>query len=889
MMRAMLARLFLAIVLASAVEPADRPRDRLYAEALALYRAGDASGAAVLLETGLAEAGRDAGRLALLGWCRLRIGEPDAAQEAFARSRDLEPQAADPWAGLGYVALRRERIDEAVSLFERAIALAPLSADAWKGLGLARRQGGRLPGARQALERAAALAPEDDETRDALRALARAPAAERRPRPDADPRSPLRVPVRVTARGFEVESDGTPRPLFVVGINLSTALPGRYPGQFPDDFALYRSWFDQMAELGVNTVRLYTLHPPSLYRALRAHNTERPDARLWLVQGVWSELPPDDDFTAPAFLDDLRADVARAIDAVHGNLELPPRPGRAHGAYDADVSEHVLAFLIGREWEPFVVDAFDRRRAELRDHPGRYVRAEAARPTETWLAALLDGTMAHETERYRVQHPVAFVSWPTLDPLAHPTESSWDEEQRAQGQDGIAAPGDRPFDDDRAQIDPTALKPGPACAAGLFAAYHVYPYHPDFLLLEPGYAPDRYLGYLRALKARHGAMPILVAELGLPTSRGVSHVHPEGLHHGGHTEREQGMAIVSMLGAVESAGMAGGVVFSWIDEWFKHNWLTVDLESPVDRDPLWLNVLDPEESFGLIAVRPGSAGPRVVLDGRIDDWRSTAPVMHGGSGAALRSLRAAADEAYVYLLLEVDRRAAAGERAYWIGIDTYDAVRGDHRFPEPAGAETPIGLEFLVRLEGRDASRIEVDRPYDPFDPDAPRPLRSEENADGVLVPIAPETNRVRVARDGTRHPAQRYSRSPLRRGSTDPASIDRDDLADWYESPDGTRIELRLPWALLNVTDPSSRRVAHEERAEDGPVETVATDGFRFDVLAVDLGTSGARVVDRLPQRAPARTDFPTWAWKAWNEPTYHLVPKQSYHLLREHLRRPG
>jgi tetratricopeptide (TPR) repeat protein len=876
-----------AVLLAAFGIGAARPADPVYAEALALYRAGDASKAAARLEAGLARDGADEGRLALLGWCRLRIGEPERAHEAFSRARDLAPDAADPWAGLGYVALRRERSDEALVLFERALALAPENADAWKGLGLAQRGRGDLRGAREALGRAAALAPEDTETKDALREITRAPLVERRPRSSADPATPLRVPVRTTSHGFEVDESGRYRPVFVVGVNLSTALPGRFPGEFPDDYALYRAWFDQMGDLGVNTVRLYTLHPPSLYRALAAHNAERPGARLRLVQGVWSELPPGDDFTAPEFLGDLRADVERAIDAVHGNLELPPRPGRAHGVYDTDVSEDVLAFLLGREWEPFSVEAFDRGHSDLRDHPGRYVRAEGARPTETWLAALLDRAMAHETERYRVQHPVAFVSWPTLDPLAHPTESSWDEEQRARGKAGIPAAGQPPFDDDRAQIDPTAIEPGPACAAGLFASYHIYPYHPDFLLLEPGYAPDRYLGYLRAMKARHGSMPVLVAELGLPTSRGVSHLHPEGLHHGGHTEREQGLAVVRMLREVESAGLAGGIVFSWIDEWFKHNWLTRDLESPADRDPLWLNVLDPEESFGLIAARPGHGGPRVVLDGRTDEWASIGPGMRGRGDGALGALRATSDEAYLYLLLEVDRRAIAHEREYWIGINTYDIARGDHRFPEPSGASTPIGLEFLVRLAGRDESRIDVDRPYDPFDADSPRPLRSEENADGIFVPIAPETNRERISRDGTRYPALRHSRSALVRGSTDPTSADRHDLADWYESADGRRIELRLPWALLNVTDPSSRRVAHEDRAQDGPVETVPTDGFRFDVLALDLGPSGVRVVDRLPRVDPRGAgDYPTWNWHPWSEPTYHLVPKDSYFLLQRERR---
>ena len=99
---------------------------------------------------------------------------------------------------------------------------------------------------------------------------------ERRPRGPVAGDAPPLVQVRARAGRFELRDGEAWTPLFVKGVNLGTALPGNYPVEFPDDPALYREWFDLIGEMGANAVRLYTLHPPSLYRALREHNAERP-------------------------------------------------------------------------------------------------------------------------------------------------------------------------------------------------------------------------------------------------------------------------------------------------------------------------------------------------------------------------------------------------------------------------------------------------------------------------------------------------------------------------------------------------------------------------------------------------------------------------------------
>jgi hypothetical protein len=85
--------------------------------------------------------------------------------------------------------------------------------------------------------------------------------------------------------------------------------------------------------------------------------------------------------------------------------------------------------------------------------------------------------------------------------------------------------------------------------------------------------------------------------------------------------------------------------------------------------------------------------------------------------------------------------------------------------------------------------------------------------------------------------------------------------------------VEVRIAWGLLNVTDPSSRRVMVRYR-RNGTFETAATDGFRFDVAALDRSHGG--VVARLgPEQ--------TYVWPTWEVPAWHERLKPAYEAMRD------
>lgn len=856
-------------------------RPLIVAMLLAVLQAAPAAGQGDAARGDVAQGDAAQGDVAR-GYEALRAGRPVEAAADFVTRLAAAPDDTDALVGAGFAALRLRRLDEAVLRFERALALAPAYADAAYGLATCRMQQDRPADAKPLLRRVLALDPERADRADVETALARAEDLAPDPLPPFVRPAQAQLAARVRGRAFEVQdANGAWRPLFVKGINLGAALPGRHSSEFPDR-ATYREWIRAWGELGVNVVRVYTIHPPWFYEELAAYDAVAAHP-IRLVHGVWAEPPPDDDFGGRAWRDEFDAETRHVIDLLHGNALISPRPGHAAGRYTADVSRWTLALILGREWEPFNVVAYNERRRGLADWSGRFVRVTRAHATEIAMAQLLDGAIAYEQDTYDAQRPIAFTNWPTLDPLTHPTEPTKAEEQLLRARLGLPLdPGEvvKEYDNDAVGLDMEKYEAQTAFHAGLFASYHAYPYYPDFINLDPGYGRggENYAAYLADLVAHHRRHPVLVAEFGVPASRLVAHWQVQGFTHGGQNETQQGVQDAALFRTIHDTGCAGGILFAWIDEWFKKNWLVIDFEEPLERKPLWYNAQDAEENYGLVAYRPGADGPAIVIDGRPDDWERVPPYAAAGD---LR-LQVTSDEGWLYLALTGPAARLAGD--VLLGIDTHDLRRGDHRLPFGASSGMPsgtpfasaAGLEFVVHVAGGGATLL-VDAPYDPFTHRYARPYVSVDNADGRFVMPRTESNRQRIARDGTVYPARRQEIGTLVRGTTDRTAPDYDSRAEWARG-EGF-LELRLPWGLLLFTDPSSRRVVCDRRGA-GPgdeVGTAVTDGVR--VLAV-AGDATLPAADGRTIPAP-----PLYTWPTWEQPTFHSYRKASFDIVRRAL----
>ena len=599
---------------------------------------------------------------------------------------------------------------------------------------------------------------------------------------------------RVKGDEFQIlDAQGEWQENFLAGVNIGLGVPGSFPGEYAIGYETYFEWFVQIAEMGSNTIRVYTPQTPGFYKALYEYN-RLAATPLYLMQGVYmdeSDVLLHSDVFAPQSIAirDMRQDIIDCVNMLHGNAVIVEKAGKASGVYRYDVSKYVTGWILGIETEAYLVDGTNKAHPEMTNFDGKYVYAKDVSPFEVFIAQMKELAISYETEHYQMQRPVAFSNWPTTDPLKHPNE---------------------PFEnEDLVSIDVERIKAKASFTPGFFASYHVYPYYPDFMNYPSGNPEtdaNPYLSYLKSLTAYH-SMPVLISEFGLPASRGVTHInHLTGLNQGGFSHQQQGEGLVSMLDDIHKSGCMGGIVFAWQDEWFKRSWNTMDFDDP-DTRPKWLNVESSEENFGLVSF---SAFPSIKIDGADDDW-AAAPDLDGDN-----RLRAAWDESFLYLRIGIKDFK---KQKYIIPIDTIPGQGSDSY----EGLAFGRAADFALVLDGKENTHLLVDPYYNPnyklygkliYGPEELKNYTTP--ASGRFVAVEQVISmKLTMPQTGQEVPIQFWDTGKLTYGISNPDSDLYDSRAAFYEG-DGF-VEIRLPWMLLNFADPSTGSILDNMQSSEG------------------------------------------------------------------------
>ena len=672
------------------------------------------------------------------------------------------------------------------------------------------------------------------------------------------------VQFRTAGTAFQIYKNGKWQDFLIEGVNIGAAKPGFFPGELGITKGDYTRWFKEIADMNASVIRVYTILSPDFYQALFEYNLAASKP-LYIFHGVWN----NEDLAAerengydPDITGEFMSEISDLIDVLHGNKVIKPRFGHASGAYMYDVSPYVIGYILGIEHDaPFVIGTNDRNRS-VTHFDGKYLYTKGASPYECWLAEIGDYAIGYETGKYHTQKLISWTNWITTDPLTHLSDPNRDME-------------------DAVNVDTEHILKKDSFQAGLFASYHIYPYYPEFMSYDPVYTKytdqkgklNPYEAYLRDLRAHH-TVPLLVAEFGIPSSRGSTHSNfLTGYNQGFVSEKQAGGYIADMFDSIVAAGCAGGLVFSWQDEWSKRSWNTMDYDLP-DRRAYWSNAQVSEQAYGILSFDPGAGKSVCYVDGDISEWKRVKPLgrMNGLELSAMSDLR------YVYLLIRDEGRDIENSK-YAIAVSglkdqgSYSFKKEGLVFHNPAG-------ECII-IDGKENSAVYVDAYYDVFYRQyslltrrkvAERNPAFEVKNSGIFNPINLVLRwALYFPLTGDILPPSYYETGKLMHGNANPESKDYNSLADFYMNPENGSVEIRIPWQLLNVADPSTRTVVGDLYAHDTfDINPVKIDGFTFELYKIGRGgiTEGG-------------SGF--YSWNPWDTVQYHERLKESYGIIKD------
>lgn len=659
----------------------------------------------------------------------------------------------------------------------------------------------------------------------------------------------------------------------IKGVNMGSGQPGQWSTDFSIDKETYIKWFGQIKAMGANTIRIYTVQNDTFYNAFYQYNHNNPDP-LYLLHGVWLNdyvLNSHRDAYDKDFFDTLMEDSRTVVDVLHGRkkLSLGKMAAAGHGTYNRDVSQWVVGYILGVEWEDVTVVFTDEKYKEndkYNSYSGKYMyTTEDASPFEALLAQLGDKVIEYESEKYKTQKLIAFSNWPTTDPFYYP-ESVTKYLMKC------------------AQVDVEHIKTTDDFLSGQFASYHVYPYYPDYLShindwvsfktnidINDYYADgvlNTYKAYL-AMLSNHHTIPVVISEFGVSTGRGMAQVDMNTGRNQGHmSETEQGEALVECYNDIISVGCAGSCVFTWQDEWFKRTWNTMHAVNLM-RTPYWSDYQTNEQYFGLLSFDPGEEKSVCYVDGDISEWKTEDIIYKTDT----LSLSVKYDERFIYLLAK-KKNFDFDTQILYFPIDI--TPKSGSSYCENNGLLFDRAADFLITINGTENSRLQVQERYEVLrstysenvhkfdtyieenvpDKDSPKFV----NIDMILkAEIFADDEKVEIK-------SQVFETGLLTYGNANPESADYNSLADFIVN--GDYVEIKLPWQLLNISDPS-RMTIHDDYYDDNyGIEYINIDKMHIGIAD---GTHDGRI---------HLSETPLSGWE--NKVTYHERLKPSYYIMQ-------
>ncbi len=335
-----------------------------------------------------------------------------------------------------------------------------------------------------------------------------------------------------------------------------------------------------------------------------------------------------------------------------------------------------------------------------------------------------------------------------------------------------------------------------------------------------------YGGYVSDVAELCG-IPLLVDAFGLSTT---ANIYEKETSIYGLSEKEQGDGNVRMLKAIRASGAIGGLIRDLNDNWNAFSEEERAYTVPKNNNSLWYNAADLKQNTGVIAVEPDAPGEVGV---ELNDTER------------ISQMQLSVNEGYLYITLLLNGDIDYDKEQLFVGFDTYQRNDGEYYYNKKYFANSLSGMEFVIEFESKTSATLLVIPSYN----------RSK-GAYSTQESYSGEYDTVAALKYGT------FTESNTQ----------------FYQS--GSTIRIRLPWTMLNVTDPTQKLVINGI-AENGEVKTTLTDGVIVSLLIANKEDSDTAYIFPVSKKSPG---YKVYKWSIDENITYSMRNKESFSILKKY-----
>lgn len=643
--------------------------------------------------------------------------------------------------------------------------------------------------------------------------------------------------------------------LEIVGVGLDSTKPGAFPSENLVSEEDYLRWIKDIYDMGANCIKVSNLMGANFYKALDKFNKDKKNP-IYLMQGIYFDekllkngKDPQGSKASSAFKDNIKL----VIDSVHGNPYNKEKPDILQ-VYKTDISKYVIGYSLGIQFAKHDL-IYTEIMNNKKPYDGKYMYTDKNSSSfESYLAKMGDYAVDYEFSTYKKQSLISFIGT-----SAHHIASSVENPNKK----NILSSKDT-NEEFKNFIDVEDIKAKRGLKTGIVASYNIYPSYTE--LKEYDGNIGKYFEDIN----KHYSIPVIIGEIGVPSSRSGGDFN-ENTDKGYITEQEQGKALVDIYKAVKKSKLAGCFIFEFQDSWYSSSWNTKD-NKILDRSAYWSDAQTYSQSFGLMTFEPGRLKVTPYPDDKLDEWSEKNVI----SKEKDYSLSMQSDEKYLYFMIKSSDKTSLKKDDIYIDLDT--TPKSGSKKSTQYGLQFDNPVDFIIKINDQGNSMVMAQEYYNGFDfyenkslyEKRPDLIKYTPDMD-YFSPIYIETRpKMFIKSQGETKEKVTYETGKLTKGNSNPESKDFNSAADYYMGND--YVEVRIPWALLNFMDPSTKQIA------DDFYENFKTKPMKINDINV-----GVTIKEN--EKVITRIKSTPYKLNGWSVPKYHERLKKSYYILKEEL----